>query len=439
MNLDDLIKNGSFCAIPWVSLMVNTNSQIRFCCIASGQGAYPTDDNGKAFIAGKSSLQDAWTSESMRTIREAMISGEKVAACVNCYHQESIGKDSYRQMMTREWINKIGSEEFSKIIQDSVDSYHNNLPPIVYLDLRLGNLCNLKCRMCSPFNSSQIAKEHFDLWENTEYQQVWKERWGGNPEYLRKEQNWVESNFMWDELIAMIPNLKKVYMTGGEPTMIASNYRFMQECIAAGMSDKIELFFNTNCTNVTDKFLDQLSKFKMVFINASIDGTDLVNDYIRFPSNWNKIRENVEKLANLSNVVMNITPVVQVYNAQNLTDLLKFAEHLSITYHKDIGVDFLINRHPNYFDVTILPQQIRMQSANSLKDYRSQSARYNQNYLIKNSVDAIINLLEGDRNENWPKLVKDFLSITAVYDQKRQQNFQQALPEIYESLQNDIR
>jgi MoaA/NifB/PqqE/SkfB family radical SAM enzyme len=438
MNIDDLIKNGSFCAIPWVSLMVNTNSQIRFCCIASGSDAYPKDQNNKPFIAGQTQLNDVWHSESMKNIRSAMINGEKLNACSNCYHQESIGKESYRQMMTREWINKIGKEEFTSLIQDSIDSEHKNIPPIVYLDLRLGNLCNLKCRMCSPFNSSQMAKEHFNLWDKEEYKSIWQGQWGKNPEYLKNDQNWVESNFLWNELIGMIPNLKKVYMTGGEPTMIANNYRFMQECISANAADQIELFFNTNCTNVTEKFVDQLSKFKTVFLNASIDGIGLVNDYIRFPSKWDKIKTNFEKLAQLPNCIINITPVVQVYNVCDLYNLLLFAEDIGNKYNKDIGVDFLINRHPNYFDITILPDDIRKQSANQLREYRNTSLRYNQNYLIKNSIDGIINLLEGPRATNWQKLIVDFLNITKIYDESREQNFESCLSDVYRSIKNDI-
>lgn len=436
MSIENLIQNGSFCAIPWVSLMVNTNSQIRFCCIASGQEASLLNENQKPYTVGSASLEEIWHSASMTKLRQAMIAGEKIAACSNCYHQESINKESYRQMMTREWLNKIGKDEFNKIIEDSISSNHKKLPPIVYLDLRLGNLCNLKCRMCSAFNSSQIAKEHFDLLEIKEYENIWGKYWGKTPNYLKEDQKWAESNFLWDELISMIPNLKKVYMTGGEPTMIANNFRFMQECILAGMADKIELFFNTNCTNVNDKFLDQLSKFKTVFINVSIDGTGKTNDYIRYPSKWDKISVNAERLAALSNVIMNITPVVQVYNALDLINLLMFAEDLSKKYNKDIGVDFLINRHPSYFDVTILPNVFRQPIAESLRHYKNTSKRYEQNYLVKNSVDGIINLMENPQHEKSKILIQEFFKITEIYDAKRNQLFSETFPEISRSLLN---
>lgn len=436
MTVDKLVQNGSFCAIPWVSLMVNTNSQIRFCCIAAGKNASLFDTNGKVYTVGNSSLNEVWNSDNLNKIRASMLSGEKIEACSNCYHQETIGKESYRQMMTREWIHKIGKDEFNNLIEEYISSDHKRLPPIVYLDLRLGNLCNLKCRMCSAFNSSQIAKEHFELLEIKEYESIWGKYWGKTPDYLKQEQKWAESNFLWDELISLIPSLKKVYMTGGEPTMIANNFRFMQECISAGMSDKIELFFNTNCTNVNDKFVTQLSHFKTVFINASIDGTEKTNDYIRYPSKWEKIKDNAERLASLPNVIMNITPVVQVYNVLDLINLLEFAEGLSNRYNKDVGIDFLINRHPSYFDVTILPTEFRKPVAELLDNYKTTGKQYQRNYLTKNSVDGIINLLCSQQHEKSALLINEFFQITKIYDTKRNQSFEKTFPEISRSLQD---
>ena len=297
VDLDNIINNRSFCAVPFVSMMVDTSSTIRFCCIASGSDAALVDSDKKRYLAGKNSISEAWTSENLKQVRKAMVNGDTISACKNCYHQESIGKSSNRKMMTNEWIQRVGKEEFTNIVSNLIHSDYNSKLDIIYLDLRLGNLCNLKCRMCSPFNSSQIAKEHFDLWDegNQSYKDIWTGMYGKSPEHLRKDQTWFESNFLWDELIGLIPSLKKVYMTGGEPTLIENNYRFMQECIAANMQDTIELFFNINCTNVTDKFINLISQFKTVKINASLDGFGPMNDYIRFPSKWDRVSKNFER------------------------------------------------------------------------------------------------------------------------------------------------
>jgi organic radical activating enzyme len=433
-HLENLIANGSFCAMPFVSLMVNTDSLIKFCCVASpGRSSRLLDENNNPYTSQNSTINEVWQSTSLRSIRDAMIAGHKIDACSGCYSQERVGKSSSRLMMTNEWITKIGKEQFLDNIKKYIENPDVEMP-LVYLDLRLGNLCNLKCRMCSPFNSSQIAKEHFDLMDNKDYANIWSTQYGINPDWLRKEQTWQDSNILWDELIGLIPNLQKVYMTGGEPTLIKNNYRFMKEAVAANVANSMELFFNLNCTNVTDEFIELISQFSNVGINASIDGIGQVNDYIRYPSKWDKISGNFEKLAAIPNVRLNITPVVQVHNVLDLINILNYTDEVSYKYNKDIGLDFLFNWSPKWYDITILPEGIRQQSAEQLKKYRTISNRYQENWLVKNSVDSTINLLESPRNADWKSLIDKFVKMTNAYDKQRSQSFEQTFPEIYKVI-----
>lgn len=427
-----MIENKSFCAVPFVSIMLNTDSFMRFCCIAQGPKAILRDEN-KKYQIGTQTIINGWNSETMRSVREAMIHGKAVEACKHCYMQENVGKKSFRQMMTNEWQTRLGVS-FNAIIKEAIDNnYTLNLPP-VYLDLRLGNLCNLKCRMCNPFNSSQIAKEHFPLYANNEnYQQVWTKEFGPNPLHLKDDLLQFESDFLWDEIISLIQSLKKVYMTGGEPTLIENNYRFMQECITQGHND-IELFFNINCTNITDRFLNLISQFQTVRINCSLDGYDKVNDYIRFPSKWSKVSENFEKLANLPNIRLNITPVIQTYNVLDCHHMLEYADIISKKYNKNIGVDFLINNHPQYLDVTILSDNIRQIAVKNLTIYKNNSDRYNSNFLVKNSVDGVINLMNSTRHVRHVELMDDFLTMTRLLDINRNQSFLKMIPDLAEEL-----
>lgn len=425
-----MIENKSFCAMPFVSIMLNTDSFMRFCCIAQGPSAILRDENNNKYQVGKQNIFEAWNSETMKSVREAMVQGKTVEACKHCYMQEDVGKKSFRHMMTDEWKNRLG-ESFNEIVKEAIqNNYQLNMPP-VYLDLRLGNLCNLKCRMCNPFNSSQIAKEHFDLYDkDNDYQRVWSKEFGVNPVHLKEDLIQFESNFLWDEVISLIPNLKKVYMTGGEPTLIENNYRFMEECVKQGYVEDVELFFNINCTNITDKFLDLLSKFKIVKINCSLDGYEQVNDYIRFPSKWSKVSENFEKLAALSNIHLNITPVIQTYNVLDCHNMLWYADRVSEQYNKNIGVDFLINNHPRHLDVTILSNEIRQIASKNLMEYKNTSKRYNKNFLVNNSVDGVINLMNKPQHENHKELMQDFLTMTKSLDKRRKQSFAEMIPQL---------
>lgn len=421
----------TFCAMPFISTMLNTDGKMRYCCIASGPTAFARNTDGSPMIVGKNSVEEAWNSEVFKNARKDMLEGRQVEACKHCYKQESIGLDSYRTRMTAEWQNRLGPKLFDFIESAEQNNYEVKLPP-VYLDLRLGNLCNLKCRMCNPFNSSQIAKEHFGSYETSEeYKEFWNNNWGPNPTFLKDSDLNFDSNFLWNEIIGLIPNLGKVYMTGGEPTLINNNYRFMEEIIAAGYQDKIEIFFNINCTNVTNKFLDLISKFSNIKINCSLDGFEKVNDYIRSPSKWEKIDENFQKIAQLKNVNLDVTPVVQTYNVLDCHNMLYYVESISKKYDRPIGIDFLINDHPYYLDVTILPEHIREKAAHNLEKYQGELLNEPR---IQNTVQGIINLMRKDRHADHEVLMKTFINYTKMLDKTRKESFVESLPELAEDL-----
>lgn len=424
-------ESKTFCIMPFISVMLNTDGKMRYCCIASGRTAMARDANDKPLLIGKNSVEEAWNSDTFKQARQDMLEGKKVEACSACYKQEDLGVPSYRTRMTEEWRSRLG-DKFNEYVKDAIENNNDIKLPPVYLDLRLGNLCNLKCRMCNPFNSSQILKEHYKIVDNdSEYQRIWSDQFGPNPDFLKTQDLDFDTNFMWNEIIGMIPNLSKVYMTGGEPTLINNNYRFMEEIVASGYQDQIELFFNINCTNVTDKFLDLISKFKKIQINCSIDGVGKVNDYIRSPSKWNKIDENFQKLAALKNIRLDISPVVQSYNILDCHNLLDYVENMSKKYNRFIGLDFLINNHPFYLDATILPKEVREKAAQNLEKYNGALLDHNH---IKHSIQGIINLMRKERHPDHEKLFNDFINFTKSLDKVRQESFVEVFPELAKEI-----
>jgi len=195
----------------------------------------------------------------------------------------------------------------------------------------------------------------------------------------------------------------------------------MQACIDQGRTD-ITLFFNTNCTNINKKFLNLISQFDRVLINASLDGTGVVNEYIRSPSNWQMVSDNIEQLAQMPNVTLGITPTVQVYNIFNLTELLRWSDYLNKKYNTHSFVDFLINVHPFHLSVGILPDDVRHQVAQELIEYRDTKFTALTPELTRNSTEGIIGLLQRPRAEDFQKQLVDFKDYTLSLDRARNQN-----------------
>ena len=429
-------NNKSFCAVPFVSMMVNTDTTIRYCCMVKGSLNKLKKEDNKSFYTCKDNfVHDAWNSKDMQDIRKSMIAGEKIEGCNVCYMQEENGRTSNRQHSINEWKWRLGEKELNARIQQAIDNDGIVFDEPVYLDLRLGNLCNLKCRMCNPWNSSQIFKEHLEIAENdTGYIDVWKKTFGKFPINVMDDQQWFDHDIMWDQVISLIPNLKKVYMTGGEPTLIKNNFKFMKSCIEQGRKD-IVLFFNTNCTNINKNFLELISQFDTVNINASLDGVGIVNEYIRAPSDWSQISSNIEKLAQMPNVHLGITPTVQVYNVFHLVNTIRWVEDLNDRYKKDIFIDFLVNVHPHHLNVNILPDDLKKSALDELIRYRDTDMHVHNN-MTMNSLNGIVGLLQQPRSENWKEELERFRTFTLSLDQHRNQTIGELDPRLTR-LMND--
>jgi pyruvate-formate lyase-activating enzyme len=362
-------------------------------------------------------ISEAWNSQDMKDIRLAMIEGKRIEGCTVCYDQEANGRTSNRQHSIQEWNWRLGREHLNRLVAEAVDNNGHLDSDPVYLDLRLGNLCNLKCRMCNPWNSSQIVKEHENLAKNAEYSEVWRKTFGKFPLTVMDDQQWFDHDILWDQVISLIPTLKKVYMTGGEPTLIKNNFKFMKKCIEQGRKD-IVLFFNTNCTNVNKQFLELISQFDQVNINASMDGIGIVNEYIRAPSDWKQISENIEKLAQMPNVNLGVTPTIQVYNVFDIVNMLKWVDGLNKKYNKQIFIDFLVNHHPHHLSVRILDDDLRKTALDMIRAYDVSS----HSPQTVNSLNGIIGLLQQPRVADWEEQLQRFKVYTNALDAERDQS-----------------
>jgi len=424
----------SFCAIPFVGLMVDNNQKIGFCCMALGPEGQIKLEDGKQAYAGVHSLASSWNSPTMIDVRRKMIAGEEVSACSNCHYRESFGKVSNRQHSIREWEWRLTPEEFDDLVARSIENDYVSPDTPMYLDLRLGNLCNLKCRMCNPWNSSQIAKEHFELYDtNEKYKTLWTKYLGKNPLYLKQENLWFESDFLWDEILSMIPKLHKVYMTGGEPTMVEGNFKFMKACIDMGYADKITLFFNLNCTNLNSKFLDLIKQFKNVSINASIDGVGETNDYIRYPSKWSMIDKNFRNLAKIEHLDLKVTPTLTIFNALECDRVIEYVEEVSKEYDKKIEIDYLFNSGINVFDATLIPKVARIDVLYRLEKLQTNPWVLSSRF-TNNSVQALIGIMSSEQNTDAETLINDLKDLTAAQDAERSQSFELTFPDVYKAL-----
>jgi len=427
----------TFCPYPWIHVMTQPTGTVSWCCVARDN--FKNDDGSMVDLNKGDRIESVWNNDHMRNIRKQMIEGEAVKGCNHCYDLEDMGFPSYRTNYIRDWFEYSGrGEEIHNIIEKSInnDYYVEEAP--MYLDFRLGNMCNLKCRMCQPQNSSQINKEYVKIEQaDPESAQFIKDNftwgqfaenitpWQDDPEFLRQVEEWL-------------PGVNKLYFTGGEPTIIERVYWIMEKCVEMGIAKDIELVFNSNMTNIQPRFINLVEQFKKVLMCISVDAYGHENEYIRGASHWSQVEKNLRKYC-ASDVIGTVlfSPVIQIYNILTITKLLDFCEELELEYGREVFVTFLICDYPTSLDFRNCPDNVRAVAVDRLEAWLEQSKVLVNRPENVQSIQATIKALKENRKENWRQELMTFHKYTNLLDKTRSESMQEALPELWKLMYDD--
>ena len=427
--------SSTFCVYPWMEFIVGPTSQIRICCIAE---TAVEDEKGKAYTFEKDSLQDYWNSYGLRKIRKKMLAGERIKACKHCYYQESIDRTSYRRSFNKYWLeSESGADILNRVKQSRTNGFRVEKPPI-YLDIRPGNLCNLKCRMCDPGSSSKIYKEQKQLLEEKPSEIGPLIETGYFTRDEKKFHTWHKNKDIWKNIYKWAPGAKRLYFTGGEPTLIKENWELIDYLIQKEYSRDIQLYFNLNCTQAPDKLLDTFKAFSSVSIAFSVDGYGTTQEYIRYPSDWMEVKNNILKILQnkTDNIQFDFSPVVQVYNILNLTQLLRWIDDLQVSYGS-INNSMIMCTKPDFLNIDILPKTIKVEALLRIEEYEKYY-KGNDHFLLE-CLGSVKNVLKKEERENIEQDLKKFYKYTALLDKKRGNSFESVFPELNQLLNEDGR
>ena len=377
----------TFCILPWMHLATNARGRLRVCCNSTPGKNFILKEDNTPYKLHKDDLKEAWNSPVYKKIREQMLNGERPEMCTRCFREEDAGLKSARNAWNDKW-----KKDQNYNIESPFD--------IRYVDLRLGNLCNLKCRMCNPYASNQWVKEWGlveDALSESEYKRLSK-------------MDWPEIEKTWKNLFSIASTVEEIYLTGGEPTIIKEQHRLLDYFIERGTAKQIRLKYNTNLTNVPKHLLDKWTKFKKVQLNCSIDAVGDLDRYIRYPSSWPTIEKNWHTIRQLPNANIEIHCTVQMYNILKLHELIEWAIPFK---HK---IYFNILNHPDYLNIRCLPVELKLKVENTLKKYYDLPR-------VKGIVDYMF-------KEDWTSKLDSFYHYTNELDVSRKQNLYDIVPEL---------
>jgi MoaA/NifB/PqqE/SkfB family radical SAM enzyme len=398
----------SICMLPWISIEATPMGTARPCCLAQEE---IKDDSGQPFSLRKSTLATIYSSDYMVNLRQQFRNGERPETCSRCWTEEAAGRDSKR----------IHSRIRLKELYTQVDWNNDRPDQLWFIDLKLGNICNLKCRICGSWSSSKWASEEMDyLPLGANKKQHIAYTW-------LKEGRWPEeSPDFWENLKALLPNIKYFEFTGGEPWLIQEHWDLLKYAVETGDSRHIDIHYNTN-GSVNPFGADKSAvwgEFGRVDIAFSIDNVDKRFEYERYGAKWDE-----------ANKIIDATHFAKTVDSPNITTQLCFTVNIQNVYYLDELLDWADTKGFGsiYFNVLHSPERMSIQYMtpaarelvlNKLKMNFWKVDKYQQ------EINNLVQFIENGPGSDGV----DFCKQMQLTDRYRKQNFMDTHPEIARAM-----
>lgn len=391
----------TFCMHPFTGLATREDGAIQACCRSHPVG----------FIQDQT-LEEIWNNENMCRIRKQLLSNQRPPECEPCFSLEDQGVESLRQRHLKDQIPESRINLYPKAIKALSKDY--KMPfEIPTMEIKLNNLCNLKCRMCHPMDSTSWNDwnevEEFYIKESNFMVDAIKNLNLMKKPYLDKfddNPNW------WNSFEKLLPYFRRVEFAGGEPLMDPQHYRILDMLKPYG--HQIEIKYATNGTTLGIKggrtIHDYWPHFKSVAVNLSLDGIDDVYDYIRGNSDYDQVIVNLKEMQNLPNVRRIVGAVaVQVSNVLILDKMIeRFLNDLRIVFYTNMV------KYPNVLSVQVLPKEIKDIAIKRLEEVKNRVPDFvfvKENPILLDitigQINGIINFIKAsDQSHKWEDCVK---------------------------------
>lgn len=315
----------TFCVMPWVGISGDMDGKFRLCCFDN----VSREENTFWTIADRK-IEQHWNQEALREIRIKMLKWEKVNHCRTCYKREKLTGLSERQKSNNKYRQYITS------IYSSTNKSGHTISPILYLDIRFSNICNLSCRMC--YSASSSGRIELDrLLGKSEFLRIYSWFW--------KESDIFNSWFF-------LSNLKEIYIAWWEPLLDKDQFNFIQSLTDRWLASKIKLTYNTNLTVLPERLFSLLQNFKEVHIIVSCDGYKESYEYIRIGASWNIFLQNLIQLKNffIKNPALRYSISINtVLQRDNILDIPKLYIFFKKLWNIPITINTLVS--PSYLAV----------------------------------------------------------------------------------------
>lgn len=304
-----------YCAAPFNTVRVDATdrNQTRYrpCCMYSSNKTY-------------NDISEYLNSAELAELREHFLTQSILpSGCQACDRQEQQKQTSWRQ-------------HFNCKFQDQKQ--------ITQVELFPGNVCNLKCFMCSENYSTALGAERTKLNFIDSYQEI-------------------DNVDACIDTIRNLPNLTEISFIGGEFFLTKKNLEILDLIIEKQLGVRVV----TNGTILLPEHMSRLKQIPKLRLQISIDGIGDSYEFMRYPAKWNVVEKNIHHIKNdLKHAQINFNFVVQLLNIQHMIPTIDYANKLRIP----IRLTNLVS--PAWMTWEVLNDQEKIQLVNGLDNQLNQ-------------------------------------------------------------------
>ena len=394
-----LIESDTFCMLPWMHLHAYPDGRAYPCCFAF--------DPYHVGNLNKESLKEVFNGQKMKEMRVRMLNNKKSRECMKCYDQEKSGFFSLRLSSNKHFGHNI-------------PLVHNTLPDgqadfvMKYWDIRFSNLCNMACRSCGTWFSSNWYEDH-------------KKLTGSPPPHAKIMKVGRNTNDMWEQMLESFDHAEQFYFAGGEPIIMEEHYRILKELDRRKMYH-VRLIYNTNFSKTKFKDIDVFelwNKFDSVSVGASLDAEGSRAELMRKGTKWEETVANRKRMMEVCpQVDFYISSTVSLMNSLHVCDFHKNWVEKGLINAQDFNFNLL--QHPVWQRMDILPPEHKER----VKD------KYEEHIKWLKGKDPLTRASKGFESGLKWMLEKDnqkhldlFFANTRKYDKIRNENSVDVFPE----------
>lgn len=388
----------AFCFAPWAHLEISSLGEFRPCCVFKESIKGP---NNIPYNINTDSLQTVYHSAYLKQLRHEFLSGQRPQGCSACWFKEQHGGKS----------NRLWLQDHLGVAAQCLDIQQDSEKNLISFDIKLGNLCNFKCRICGPRDSSRIAEEqvqHFNA-----------------PKILRelsKKGQWTENAHIWTMLETFGGQLVNIDFYGGEPFLIKQHENFLNFLVDHDFAKKIRLHYNSNGSIYPEQLFEKWKHFRQVDIAFSIDNIGQRFELERGGS-WCQVEKNLDDFLEnkLPNMVLSIFPTINIQNVYYINELIEWFETKNFN-----AMVFNMLKSPEFLSITAMNKELAEMTINKLKGMPLAA-------LEKYQVQSIIQLLEHEKNlsTDLDQLIDYVLKLDIVRNQRFHETHSEIANTIY--------